>query len=46
MLYTVPLFIDLIRDLGTRKEEKEQNIEMELISNSNHDEYFSLIEYE
>ena len=41
-----PLYIDLIRDLGARKGEKEWNVGFGLIDNLNHDEYEALVEYE
>ncbi|HMQ00292.1 MAG TPA: HAEPLYID family protein, partial [Cyclobacteriaceae bacterium] len=40
------LFIDLIRDLGARKGEKEWNVGMGLTDNTRYDEYEALIEYE
>jgi hypothetical protein len=46
VLHAEPLFIDLIRDLGARKGEKEWNIGMGLIDNNNYDKYTALIEYE
>ena len=41
-----PLYIDLIRDLGARKGEKEWNIGFGLKDQLHHDEYEALIEYE
>ncbi len=41
-----PLFIDLIRDLGARKGEKEWNLGMGITDNMKHDEYLTLVEYE
>ncbi len=46
VLHAEPLFIDLIRDLGARKGEKEWNIGLGLTDNSDYDEYSALIEYE
>lgn len=46
VLHAEPLFIDLIRDLGARKGEKEWNIGIGLSDNNNHDLYTALIEYE
>ena len=46
VLHAEPLFIDLIRDLGARKGEKEWNVGMGLTDKSNFDEYSTLIEYE
>lgn len=46
VLHAEPLYIDLIRDLGARKGEKEWNIGMGLIDNSKFDEYEALVEYE
>jgi hypothetical protein len=41
-----PLYIDLIRDLGARKGEKEWNIGLGLTDNLQYDSYEALIEYE
>lgn len=41
-----PLYIDLIRDLGARKGEREWNIGLGLTDNNQFDEYTALIEYE
>ncbi len=41
-----PLYIDLIRDLGARKGEKEWNIGLGLNDRSDRDEYIALVEYE
>lgn len=41
-----PLYIDLIRDLGAHKGEKEWNIGMGIIDNLQFDRYEALIEYE
>ena len=46
VLHAEPLFIDLIRDLGARKGEKEWNIGMGLTDNFDYDQYTALIEYE
>lgn len=46
VLHAEPLFIDLIRDLGARKGEKEWNIGFGLNDNNNYDLYTALIEYE
>ncbi len=46
VLHAEPLFIDLIRDLGARKGEKEWNLGMGLTDNLAFDSYEALIEYE
>ena len=46
VLHAEPLFIDLIRDLGARKGEKEWNIGAGLTDNNTYDSYDALIEYE
>lgn len=46
ILHAEPLYIDLIRDLGARKGEKEWNIGLGLIDKKNYEEYEALIEYE
>jgi hypothetical protein len=46
VLHAEPLYIDLIRDLGARKGEKEWNLGLGLTDNITHDEYTALIEYE
>lgn len=46
VLHAEPLYIDLIRDLGARKGEKEWNIGLGLTDNLNYDEYLALVEYE
>jgi len=46
VLHAEPLYIDLIRDLGARKGEKEWNLGLGLTDNSNFDSYEALIEYE
>ena len=46
LLHAEPLYIDLIRDLGARKGEKEWNFGLGLIDNLTYDEYEALVEYE
>lgn len=46
VLHAEPLYIDLIRDLGARKGEKEWNVGLGLTDRTNHDEYEALVEYE
>lgn len=46
VLHAEPLFIDLIRDLGARKGEKEWNVGFGLTDNGNFDRYNALVEYE
>lgn len=46
VLHAEPLYIDLIRDLGARKGEKEWNIGLGLTDNLKFDSYGALIEYE
>lgn len=46
VLHAEPLFIDLIRDLGARKGEKEWNIGMGMTDKRGFDEFEALIEYE
>jgi hypothetical protein len=46
VLHAEPLYIDLIRDLGARKGEKEWNIGLGLTDNNNYDKYTALVEYE
>lgn len=46
LLHAEPLYIDLIRDLGARKGEREWNIGMGLTDNLQYDSYTSLVEYE
>ena len=41
-----PLYIDLIRDLGARKGEREWNVGLGLTDRSDYDEYITLVEYE
>ena len=46
VLHAEPLFIDLIRDLGARKGEKEWNLGFGLTDKNNYDDFLTLIEYE
>lgn len=46
VLHAEPLYIDLIRDLGARKGEKEWNVGFGLADNFNYDSYKMLVEYE
>jgi hypothetical protein len=46
VLHAEPIFIDLIRDLGARKGEKEWNVGFGLTDKSRYDRYEGLIEYE
>jgi hypothetical protein len=46
VLHAEPLFIDLIRDLGARKGEKEWNVGLGLTDNYAYDSYELLVEYE
>jgi hypothetical protein len=46
VLHAEPLYIDLIRDLGARKGEREWNIGLGLTDKNKYDEYIALIEYE
>lgn len=46
ILHAEPLYIDLIRDLGARKGEKEWNFGFGLSDNFNYDTYTVLAEYE
>jgi len=46
VLHAEPLYIDLIRDLGARKGEREWNVGMGISDKSNYTEYEALIEYE
>lgn len=41
-----PLFIDLIRDLGARKGEREWNVGLGMFDRLNYDKYEALVEYE
>ncbi|MDH7911399.1 HAEPLYID family protein [Winogradskyella sp. SYSU M77433] len=46
VLHAEPLYIDLIRDLGARKGEREWNLGLGLTDNTDFDSYEALIEYE
>ncbi len=46
VLHAEPLYIDLIRDLGARKGEREWNFGLGLIDNLRFDTYQALVEYE
>lgn len=46
VLHAEPLYIDLIRDLGARKGEKEWNVGLGMTDKRGYDEYEALIEYE
>lgn len=46
VLHAEPLYIDLIRDLGARKGEREWNIGLGLTDNLFYDTYVALVEYE
>ncbi len=46
VLHAEPLYIDLIRDLGARKGEKEWNLGMGITDNYRYDTYQTLVEYE
>lgn len=46
VLHAEPLYIDLIRDLGARKGEREWNVGLGLTDNTSHDKYTALVEYE
>ncbi len=46
VLHAEPLYIDLIRDLGARKGEKEWNLGLGVTDNLEFDSYEALIEYE
>jgi hypothetical protein len=46
VLHAEPLYIDLIRDLGARKGEKEWNVGLGITDNEKYDEYIALVEYE
>ncbi len=46
LLHAEPLYIDLIRDLGARKGEKEWNVGFGIADNLNYDTYEALVEYE
>ncbi len=46
LLHAEPLYIDLIRDLGARKGEKEWNVGLGLTDRLQFDSYTALVEYE
>lgn len=46
ILHAEPLYIDLIRDLGARKGEREWNVGLGITDHDDHDEYTALVEYE
>ncbi|WP_294820467.1 HAEPLYID family protein [uncultured Flavobacterium sp.] len=46
VLHAEPLYIDLIRDLGARRGEREWNVGMGLTDKDTYDEYTALVEYE
>ncbi|MCA1752388.1 MAG: phosphoribosylformylglycinamidine synthase [Flavobacteriales bacterium] len=46
VLHAEPLYIDLIRDLGARKGEKEWNLGLGMLDNIGFDQYEMLVEYE
>lgn len=46
VLHAEPLYIDLIRDLGARKGEKEWNVGLGITDNKTYDSYTALVEYE
>lgn len=46
VLHAEPLYIDLIRDLGARKGEREWNIGLGMKDRENYDSYEMLVEYE
>ncbi|RZJ28594.1 MAG: phosphoribosylformylglycinamidine synthase [Flavobacterium sp.] len=46
VLHAEPLYIDLIRDLGARKGEREWNVGLGIADHNEHDEYIALVEYE
>ncbi|WP_019989678.1 HAEPLYID family protein [Rudanella lutea] len=46
VLHAEPLYIDLIRDLGARKGEREWNVGLSLTDNLRYDTYQALVEYE
>lgn len=46
VLHAEPLYIDLIRDLGARKGEREWNVGLGMTDKSNYDAYEALVEYE
>ena len=46
VLHAEPLYIDLIRDLGARKGEREWNVGLGLADHVKYDRYTALVEYE
>jgi hypothetical protein len=46
VMHAEPLYIDLIRDLGARKGEKEWNLGFGIKDGLNYDQYEALVEYE
>ncbi len=46
VLHAEPLYIDLIRDLGARKGEKEWNVGLGITDNARYADYDALVEYE
>jgi hypothetical protein len=46
VLHAEPIYIDLIRDLGARRGEKEWNVGLGLTDNLDYDAYEMLVEYE
>ena len=46
VLHAEPLYIDLIRDLGARKGEKEWNLGLGITDNIGFDSYEALVEFE
>jgi hypothetical protein len=46
VLHAEPLYIDLIRDLGARKGEKEWNLGLGMTDRNKYDSYTALLEYE
>ena len=46
VVHAEPLYIDLIRDLGAHKGEREWNVGFGMVDKLNFDEYVALIEYE
>lgn len=46
VLHAEPLYIDLIRDLGARKGEREWNFGLGIVDNEQYDVYSVLVEYE
>jgi hypothetical protein len=46
VLHAEPLYIDLMRDLGVRKGEKEWNVGLGMTDKLNYNSYLALVEYE